>query len=470
MIILLVIAISYPIESWQNGVLEEMQVRGYHFTRFPSVRPYDLKEDQITLDHDSMNVTDMEPPELWLANSTFDIRYDTIKVMRFRPRLYADWSDFSFQLQPVIKFGRDSLPPNRVFADLFTADNERASIKYANANFEIFIGRERFALGPSPRYNLILSGYGPAMDWFHYHLGSEIFRISYYLSQLDDMTCKPYEFVGDTFTQMIHARRFLIIKRLDVSPAKWINFSFSEAATFGGENYSLTPYHFNPVVLLHTYQHNFDKKANIFFNVDGKIFYKKSALYAALLVDDFQLDPDPNGEPNHLGMNVGLESADLGFVRTFFMAEYTRVSRWTYCIFTPYERYQYRGHPIGSPFGPDYDEFFGKYIYHIRPSALDIYLQIAYLRKGENQVSSIWPIPDPDRVSGTEFPTDNFLSGIVQRSVDLSAGVRIFSRPYYAFDLGVGFVRAVNYRHVSGASKSYPTVRLQFDLLDLFHK
>jgi hypothetical protein len=470
MILFFILAFSYPIEGWQSEVLEEMQVRDYHFTRFPSVRPYDLKEDQMDSYYDSLSGTDIEPPRTWLANSSFDLRYDTLKVLRFKPRLYADWSDFSFILQPVIKFGRDSMPPDRVFAGLFAADNERASVRYSNPYFGFFIGREKFALGPSPRYNLILSGYGPAMDWLHYRLGSRIFRISYYLSQLDDMTCKPYEFVGDTFTRMIQARRFLVIKRLDVSPAAWINFSFSEAAAFGGENYTLTPYQFNPVVLLHTYQHNDNKDANIFFNLDGKIFFKQSAIYAALLVDDFQLDPDPNGEPNHLGINIGLESADRLFNRTFFMVEYTRVSRWTYCIFAPYDRYQYQGHPIGSPYGPDYDEVFGKYVCHIRPAALDLYLQAAYLRKGENQVNSIWPIPDPERVPGTEFPANNFLSGVVQRSVELSAGVRIFARPNYALDMAFGFIQAVNYRHLSGVSKIYPTVRFQFDLLDLFHR
>jgi len=470
MILFFILAVSYPIESWQNEALEEMQVRGSHFSRFPSVRPYDIKNETQFVEPVTLTGADDNVPELWLANFTSDLRFDSIKVLRFKPRLYADWSDFSFILQPVIKFGRDSLPPNRVFAGLFAADNERASIKYANAYFQIFIGRERFALGPSPRYNLILSGYGAPMDWFHYALGSKVFQLSYYLSQLDDMTCKPVEYVGDTITRLIEVRRFLVIKRLDVSPAEWFNFSFSEAATFGGENYALTPYHFNPVVLLHTYQHNWDKPANLFFNLDAKIFFKNIALYGTLLVDDYQLDPDPNGEPNHLGMNTGIEFCDLIVKKTFIHLEYTRMSRWIYAIFTPYQRYEYVGSPIGYPFGPGSDEIFGKGVYHLRSGEIDLTASIAYLRKGENEVNSVWPIPEEPRVPGTLFPENNFLFGVVQKTLDLCAGVRFFHKPYYAFNLSVGFAHAVNYHHLGGVIKNYPMIRLQIDLLELFHR
>jgi hypothetical protein len=468
-IIVIIFALSYPIDSWQNETLEEVQVRGVHFTRFPSIRPYELPEDTVFVQKTSEGTVDGSIPALWLSNISLYYRYDTVNALRFKPRLYADWADFSFTFQPVVKFGRDSLPPSRVFAGLFAGDYERAAIEYKRPFFKIFLGRERFSIGPSPRYNLILSGYGAPMDWFHYALRSKVFQLTYYLSQLDDMTCKPYEFVGDTFSQRIHARRFLVIKRLDVSPVDWLNFSFSEAATFGGENYALTPYQFNPVVLLHTYQHNWDKSADIFFHFDAKVYARKSAFYAALLVDDFQLQPDPNGEPNHFGFTAGFESCDLGIERSFFIFEYTRLSRWVYCIFAPYERYEYRNTAIGYPYGPDGDELYGKYAYHLRPGKIDVSAALSYRRKGENEINTIWPIPDPDRVLGTFFPENNFLSGVVEKSLDLSAGLRFFYKRLIAIDLAAGASHATNYRHHAGESKLTPTVKAQFDFLNLFH-
>lgn len=467
-IFLFVLTVSYPIDSWQNEVLEEVQVRGMHFTRFPSVRPYELPIDTVFEQKMSEGSVAGPIPVLWLSNTSSYFRFDTVKALRFKPRLYADWADFSFTLQPVVKFGRDSLPPSRIFGGLFAGDYERAAIEYKQPFFKIFIGREQFSVGPSPHYNLLLSGRGAPMDWFHYALRSEVFQLTYYLSQLDDMTCKPYEFVGDTFTQRIQARRFLVIKRLDVSPVPWLNFSVSEAATFGGENYALSPYQFNPVVLLHTYQHNWGKSADIFFHIDAKVYARKSAFYAALLVDDYQLEPDPNGEPNHLGFNVGVECCDLGIERSFFVFEYTRLSRWIYCIFAPYERYEYRNTAIGYPYGPDGDELYGKYTYHLRPGRIDVIAALSYRRKGENDINTIWPIPDPDRVPGTVFPKNNFLSGVVEKSLDLSTGIRGYWQQLAAFEVAAGFFHAQNYRHNSGTFKTMPVVRVQLDLLNLF--
>jgi hypothetical protein len=308
------------------------------------------------------------------------------------------------------------------------------------------------------------------MDWFHYALRSKVFQLSYYLSRLDDMTCKPVEYIGDTITRLIEARRFLVIKRLDISPADWLNFSFSEAATFGGENYALTPYQFNPVVLLHTYQHNWDKPANLFFHFDAKVFLKNAALYGALLVDDFQLDQDPNGEPNHLGLNMGAEFCDLLVRKTFIQFEYTRMSRWIYAIFTPYQRYEYAGGPIGYPFGPGSDELFGRGVYHLRPGKIDLTASIAYLRKGESEVNTLWPIPEEPRVPGTEFPRNNFLYGTIQKTIEISAGARFFIKRCIVFDLAIGVNRAANYHHRSGETAITPTIRAQFDFLSLFHK
>ncbi len=455
MILLLLIALTYPVDSWQSEALEEALIRGDFVTPFPGVRPYFL----------SANDTSIIRPSL--TNTTWDFWLDTVTVLRFKPRLYADWHSFSFLLQPVVKFGSDYLPPDRVFAGLFAGDYERASIRYRTDCFGLFIGRERFSLGPSPRWNLLLSGYGAPMDWFHYDFGSRRIRVFYFLSRLDDMTCKPVEYEGDTVTRFIDARRFLIIKRLDLALVRNWNFSFSEAATFGGENYGLDLYQLNPVVLLHTYQHNWDKAADLFFHLDTRVQFGSLLIYGALLVDDYQLEPDPNGEPNHLAFQAGFETQDLLLDRTWFMLEYTRVSRWTYCIFTPYQRYQYRGHPIGFPLGPDGDEVFGKMVWHLQPRVRDFWWAISLTRKGENEIDTPWPIPEEPRVPGTVFPADNFLYGDVQKTLDIRIGLRQRFSRHLAFDISAGFIHTVNDHHVRHAVKTTPALKIQLDGINL---
>lgn len=460
MILLFILSVYLPIDSWQNELIEEMQVRGVHFTRFPSVRPYDIAEIELADGH-------FLSDRLWLPSFSCKAYYDTITVLRLKPSVYYDWSNFSICVQPVVKFGEDSLPPDKVFADLFSADYERAYIKYRSEHFGVFIGRERFVIGPSPRYNLLLSGYSAPMDWVSYFLQSDRLRFSFFLTRLDDLYTKRLEYVGDTITQYINARRYLSIKRLDFTPFHWLNFGLSESAVFGGENYVLELYHFNPVVFVQAYQYNWNKDVNFFLSFDARVFFNNLSFYAALLLDDFQLEQDPNDEPNHWGVNIGAEVADIFSAgNTFWIIEYTAVSRYTYCHFIPYQRYHYLGTSIGSPFGPDYDEIFTKFIYHVSAS-FDIFAQVQYQRKGEGQVLTIWPIPENPREPGTFFPAENFLSGTIEKSANLSIGSRYFWKDRLALELLVGLLRIDDFRHVLGAQENSAFIRFQADLINL---
>lgn len=460
MIFLFILAIYLPIDSWQNEVLEELQVRGEYVTRFPSIRPYDIGDAKI-------NGNTSLRKRIWLPNLSMDARYDTVKVVRVKPTLFYESPAFTVFMQPVVKFGEDSLPPSNQFMDLFSSDYERAYIRYHTKNVNAFIGRERFVLGPSPRYNLLLSGYSAPMDWFHFSFSTEVLKFSYYLSRLDDMYTKPLEYVGDTITEYIQASRYLSIRRLDFSPTEWLNVSFSEAATFGGEHYALSVYHFNPVILLHTYQYNWDEDANLFFHIDARVFLKNLSFYAALLVDDFQLEEDANNEPHHLGFNCGIEFADfLNFQKTFWIIEYTALTRYMYTHFVPYQRYYYVNTPIGSHYGPDYDELYTKFIYHIRPK-VDLYAEGSYARKGETTIANPWPIPERPRQQGTFFPADNFLSGIIQTSFDVGIGVRFFHRQLLCSDIFIGYCHIANFGHEDGTTKNFLSFRIQLGLIHL---
>ncbi|MGB9720423.1 MAG: capsule assembly Wzi family protein [bacterium] len=460
MLLLFILSIYFPIDSWQSEFIEELQVRGLYFTKFPGVRPY------TDLEFDSSSIIDEDFDRLWLSNFSLKVKFDTIRVARFKPMVNYNFYDFSLYLQPDVKFGTDSLPPNKVFKNLFSADYERVYARYENKIFSAFIGRERFSIGPSPRYNMLLSGYGPPLDWFHYSLTARKIRLSYYLSQLDDIICKPFEYVGDTITTLINARRYLIIKRLDISPVQWFNCSFSEGATFGGENYALTPYHFNPLVFIHTLQHNWGKDANLFFHLDSRIFLKNFSIYSALLVDDYQLEPDPNKEPNHFGINLGIEFADLLLPNSFAIIEYHYLSRWIYCIYAPYQRYMYYRHPIGFPYGPDCDELYVKYVYHFNNS-IDLCVSGSYLRKGETNVNTPWPIPENPRVPGTSFPDNNFLSGIVENTVNINLGIRYFYGKILFYEANIGLIDIQNYHHSSSESKKSLQCNMHIDFLRL---
>ncbi len=443
-----------PLDSWQNDFLEEQMVRGIKVTAFPSLRPFDLKESD---DFVAVKV----------PNLLFDYKYDTLKVLRMKPALYYEKKFFTLHLEPVVKFGDDSLPPNNKFMDIFCSDYERAFASVQGRFFKLFAGRERFSVGPSPRYNLLLSGYSAPMDWLAYSLGDKKLKLSLFISRISDMHCKEIEYQGDTITNYIDAIRYLSIKRLDLNFIKGLNIGINEGALFGGENYILETYHFNPVVFLQAYQYNWGKDINFFQAFDAKYFGRNFTVYAQWLLDDFQLEPDPNNEPNHWGFNCGIELADpLKLSRTFWQFEYTAVSRFTYCHFWPYQRYSHQNTAIGHPYGPDFDEFFVRVLYHHKPR-ISSYFQCDYMRKGENNVNSLWPIPEFPRVPGTSFPADNFLAGILQSSMTPAIGLRSNIMNSIATDIQIGYFFCRNYQNQSGNEKRSLMFRLRLDFVIL---
>ncbi|MBN2621616.1 hypothetical protein JXB22_11095 [candidate division WOR-3 bacterium] len=440
----------FPIDSWQTEVLEELQVRGEYHPAFTGIRPFTIDRDDPALMH--------AQHKLWNPVFSLASYHDTVSVVRVKPSIAYSWRSFALMVQPVVKFGDDSLPPDNKFMDMFSSHYERAYVKFESRYADIFVGRERFAAGPSSRNNLLLSGHSAPMDWLGYALHATRFKLTFLFSRLDDLHVKPYEYVGDTITRYIDAERYLTIKRLDIVPFEWLQLGLTEAGVFGGEHYSLEVYHFNPVVFLQAYQYNWNKDVNFFLQFDAKCFFNDWCVYGALMMDDFQLEADPNNEPHHLGFSAGLEAADpFGLRRTFWMVEYTAVTRFTYTHFVPFQRYFYQSTPIGPPNGPDHDEISGKVVYHVL-SVWDVYTQTSYLRKGETRITDPWPIPEP-REPGTSFPEDNFLSGIVQKSLSIDLGARVFPSTMIACDVMVGITMIDNYQHVIDEERHFFTLQ-----------
>jgi hypothetical protein len=457
-LLLCIFTVFIPIDSWQNEILEELQVRGYRFTIFPSMRPYDSRIAEDLLVGDTRSQCSFHN-----LSSAFVLE-DTFTVLRLKPAILYDWSGFSICLQPVVKFGMDSLPPNNEFMDVFSADYERAYIKYTSTHFDAFVGRERFSSGPSLRNNLILSGYSAPMDWLGYAFTAPKLKLSFFITRLDDMYAKTIAYVGDTVTTFVNSQRYLTIKRFDITPCTWLNIGISEAALFGGENYALEVFQFNPVVFVQAYQYNWDKEANFLLQFDGKIFLKNAAVYGALLIDDFQLEQDPNNEPHHFGINIGVELADPFNVRgIFWVTEYTAVSRYTYCHFFPYQRYLYRETSIGAPQGPDHDELFTKVVYHLSPH-LDVYTAFSLLRKGETSFLTLWPVPENPRVEGMMFPGDNFLSGVVEKTLTGQLGVRLFYRQWMSAGLSIGINHITEALHQPDSTKDIFFLNVYFNV------
>lgn len=470
-----VFALSLPIDGSYDQVIDELRVRGIFISKYTGLKPYSTHR----LDLSHRNLAGVES---WLlARVNRDVPFlearwvsDTTNTTRLKVNLFYENDNLAFLIQPVFKMGKDSLHPRRVFKDLVAADYERAYITVFLGNFDLLIGRERVSIGLSPYDNLILSGKGIPLDLIMGSYDSGLFRITMLFSRLNDIYDKIVDFIGDTTGYKTSQLRYITIKRLDLSlrdiflrlglqsleSTNAITFGLSDACVFGGEDVFPDLFYLNPLTIGYISQWTRGDDSNTLLCIDSRVDLNNFGFYVQWLIDDFQYSEDENGEPNHTGWNLGIQLVDpLGLKKTFFMTEYTRVSRWTYTYFRPAGRYNYDGLPLGHSSGPDFDKLSLYFIYHLNEK-IDIASDFDYKRKGETRLKSLWPIPEMPRVPGTYFPENNFLSGVVENTSCVSFGLRYDDLPRISIDSKVRYTRINNFRNVEDKEKFYWGIEL----------
>lgn len=413
--------IYIPLESSFPEVVDELRVRGVSLIRYPNIRNYWVDE-----------VPTMEGIGGWLISKIYsptlglDAWIDSVDIIRPTAFICYKKRPVNIVLEPVVKIGENNIWPKEKFKGAFAADYERAFVDLYNNKFSVRLGRERFGLGPSPRYNFLLSGYSPPMDGILVSYEDTKFKLSFIFSRLENMVAETLSFEGDTVhNDTANSLRFISIRRLDLLPKDWLNIGLTEVVLYGGPNGFPSLYYLNPIAL--SYPYEFIHKGanhNIFWAIDWRLDLPNlGGLYGEFLIDDFQYSENLQKEPNHIGLLIGAEKA---FTRTFSLIEYSRATRWVYTHFVPWQRYEYFGYPIGHPLGPDFDNFFLKVTHHYSPK-FDFYSVFSYTRHGSGRIESTWPVPDCPMVPGIYFPVCNFLSPPVTTYLDMRGGVNFLT-------------------------------------------
>ncbi len=476
-----VFALNLPVDGLYNETIDELRVRGVFLNKYPGVKPYYI--GKFTLKDKDIRSTELDS---WLLSrvkrATPFIEtnwiYDTTNTAKVKVNILYEDDNFALFLQPILKVGKDSLHPRKLFKDIVAADYERAYVTLTPGNFQLLVGRERFSIGPSPYDNLILSGKGIPLDLIMGSYESNFFKLSMLFSRLDDIYDKVVDFVGDTSECKENQFRYITIKRLDLSLkdilqrfgiefldfVNAINFGLSDACVFGGENVLPDLFYLNPLMIGYFHQWTRGDDSNTLLCLDSRVDLNNFSFYVQWLIDDYQYSEDKNAEPNHTGWNLGIQLADpFGLKRAFFTAEYTRVSRWTYTYFRPAARYNYNGLTLGHPDGPDFDKFSLAGLYHIDRN-FDISYGFNYRRKGETVIETLWPIPEMPRVPGTYFPENNFLSGVIEKSLCCFLGFGYYNLPKISIHLLTSYTRINNYRNINRKKKNYFGINIDISL------
>lgn len=329
---------------------------------------------------------------------------------------------FLIRVEPVGKFGDDMYYPVRKFKGVFRSDFLKAYTVYRfNQGIALILGRTPVRFGESPRYNLILDRWGVPLELAGISYQNPKVKFNAFISDLGQMVAKKTSFKGDT-TKPELGSRFLSFHSIDVNIFGDLQVGFAEAIIWGGRDQGLNWYFVNPFLIYYANQFNLRHKNT---NVMWLFHFKytppfKIGAYGEFLIDDYQYAKDESGEPNHTGLILGIEGNTESWGRpVYWLIEYTRVTRWVYNHMTPFTKWMRYGIPIGHPYGPDFEMYYGMLSIDLRSST--IALEFENLKKGQSSIKDYWPIPlsNPDQY---RFPDDNFLSGDVK--VSNSIGIR----------------------------------------------
>ncbi|MEO0294203.1 MAG: capsule assembly Wzi family protein [candidate division WOR-3 bacterium] len=382
---------------------------------------------------------------------------DTVNFVHFSPTFEYRIGHWRGIISPYGRYGGDYFYPKKKKFGIYS-DIIRSSLFYKNDYILFSFGKDIFSIGPAFEDNPLLSPNVP-LNYISFTFRRNKYAFTHFISRLCNYEGVEIEWDDTTKGYVKNVNRYLGIHRVEIKPLDWIAFSFSEAMLIGEESLGLPFELFAPFTIYYVEQYNRELNMNILWNIDVVMIKGKFYFYFDFFIDDFQYESDPWKEPNHIGIYTGLKGRDFlkeGFELNFY---YSILTRWTYNNLIVWQRYMERDLPLGSMLGCDYDKVVLKAIYPL--VSFKFGGMVSYTRRGENRITTPWPVntynpPSPEN----EFKGTNFLSGIIERRLTLSA---IFKyEDIIELVSGVSFFQ--NYEHDKYKNKILPSIELKLKL------
>jgi hypothetical protein len=294
--------------------------------------------------------------------------------------------------------------------------------------------------GPGVTGTLGVSDAAPAIDRLGFDLGLvRNLQISWFVSSLDPVT-----------------QRYYAASRVSVRLGDRLELGGGEEARFDGSDqlfYYLLPGY--PYTFIEKRVDAFTSgadstnkltKNNVMASADFSLKLTRALRwYGEFLLDDYSVSS--TFKPKQIGWQTGFHSARALDPRRILTArgEYTRIYNFVYTVWHGHD-FELAGKPLGYPLGPDAEQAWGEI-------ALDwgvpwtASIEATRVRKGEGAIGNFW-----DPASGK---VDNVpLSGVVERTWDLSAGLAYRPKAGLSVEGRVGHANVENAGHVPGATRS----------------
>lgn len=457
-ILLLNLSLFLPHESWLNNQFEEFLLRTRPAVAvFPGTKPYSffelLKYVETSSPRDRTAYLLEQRVEKYIGEFVrsiprkgfgggFKFRSDSTSRAFLTPHFFGKTDGLEIFLEATLKVGKTDEWPNRTWEDVGASDYMRAYFKTEFKRLTFLFGRESLKWGASPSSPLLLSGGSPPFDMVYIDCRSERFKFSSFFTILDSD--------GDI-------SRYLTGHRIELGLFSKFFVGLSELVIHGGPNALPDPYYLNPLVVFYPREWNVGRsRANILWGLDLNYFGKGWGVYGEFMVDDYPYEVTSWNEHPKLGWILGFRMLDLIRAGEYITTQYEGVTRWCYGHLVPWQRYTYLGYPIGHPLGDDFDRISVNLTEHLAKS-LDLEMSTHYTRKGEGKISESYP---EDR-----FPDDYFLTGVVEKRIGLSLGIRYLSGSVWTVELQCGWEKIDNHRNRPEISSHQPSIHFRLEKL-----
>lgn len=451
-LLLTVFGIYLPHENWLNTQFEELQLRTQpvHLI-FPDTKPHSLsqlrKYIETAVPKDATAYLLSHRIEEYLKEfegfgCNLEFRSDSTSRAFFSPHFGSQSDALEMFLEITLKAGRSDEYPNRTWEDFVASDYMRAYLKTDVKGVSILLGRESLKWGASPIHPLLLSSSSPPFDMVGASYRAERFQFSSFFTILNPR--------GDT-------SRYLTGHRIEFALFSKLFVGLSEIVIHGGYNTLPDPYYLNPLVVFYPREWNEGRsRANILWGIDLNYFGSRWSGYVEFMLDDYPYEVTSMNEHPKLGWILGFKMLDLLRKGEYIVIEYAGVHQWCYGHIVPWQRYTYKGYNIGHPLGNDFDRITVNTTEHLGKS-IDLEISANYARKGEGKVSDLYP--------EERFPDPYFLTGVVEKRVGMSIGVRYLVGPLWIIELRGGWENINNYGHLQGISHDQLSINFKLEKL-----
>ena len=316
-----------------------------------------------------------------------------------------------------------------------TAGFARLCLTYTAGNGTVHIGRNKHFWSP-----LLLSGL--AVDGFGLTYAKGPFSFGYLVAQLDDYRADTSEWFKERWLEPgDRVRRFFIGKRLEWAPSENITLSFTEGAAYA-TLFGLPPLPaLNPLTSLYVNQWVYQDNCNILWELGASARIKRAGLFAALLIDDMQFNPDYwDREPADLGFYL---RAIIPWKRFYIDAGHAGVSAYTYNNTKRYDRYSLYGVSLGIADGPGSNRTWAEAGWHISEN-ISISAGFVNKQRGSTSLETAnprtgeypegWYVVPPVKTENTAYGRLSLTHGVSWLEITAGAG------PYPFGKLSTGFL------------------------------